>query len=96
MKAPCKTHYYLLILHVLRENVLFFLYILEEVIIQVLSIGKINIFPIDIFYAIITIFVSPYLLGNPNLGDTHRISDHIGLTSNTYNGYSLIRQKKGL
>jgi len=40
--------------------------------------------------------VYPYLLGNPNLGDTHRISDHIGLTSNTYNGYSLIRLKKGL
>ena len=36
------------------------------------------------------------MLGNPNLDDTHRISDHIGLTSNTYNGYSLIRQKKGL
>ena len=34
--------------------------------------------------------------GLPNLGDTHRISDHIGLTSNTYNGYSLIRLKKGL
>ena len=39
-------------------------------------------------------FVSPYLLGNPNLDDTHRIPDHIGLTSNTYNGYSLIRLKK--